>query len=135
MVKKGRFNSILLKQARRAEINRISTLARGGLNSRNRLVTICSNEENLKPTYTFRWDDEKVSPLMPRLLRNGECPQFTGPLRAYVDCTAKGLKPGSMLSQELDKFSGIDQTDAFKEGIRRWHTFSPSKERLLDFRG
>lgn len=123
MGKKGQsVNSIQLKQARLTAIRRMPPVAEKQLMEKGRELKV----------FTFRWDDKEVSPLVLRLLQDGECPQFTGPLRAYVDCTAKGLKPSSMLGQELDKFSGIDQTDAFKEGIRRWHTFSPSqgKERL-----
>lgn len=122
-------NSILLKQARRAEINRMPPLARDDLNSNSRLVTLCLNEAALKPAYTFRWNDEKVSPLVPRLLKDGECPEFRGSLRTYIDFTAQGLKPEGNLINELNHFSAREQTDAFKEGIRRWHTFSPRKER------
>lgn len=123
MGKKGRphSNSILLKQTRLAEIKRMPPVT---------MAAICLNEEDLKPAYTFRWDDKEGSSLIPRLLEDGECPQFKDALRIYVDHTAKGLYPDAELRKKLDQFSGREQTDAFKEGIKRWHTFSPSKERL-----
>lgn len=121
MGKKGRHqsnNPIIFKQARRIAIGRIP-------------LTVYEEENNRKPeVFTFNWsDNERTSPLVPRLLRNGECPQFEDALRAYVNCTAQGLPPNKKLEKELDRFSNREQTDAFIEGLRRWHTFSPDKER------
>lgn len=123
MGKKGRSHShqILLKQARRIEIRRIPPPP----------VTVYKQEDHPKPkVFTFNWNDERVSPLVPRLLKDGECPQFTEILRDYVNCTARGVHPDPELSKELDQFPSRERTNAFREGIRRWHTFLPGKERL-----